>query len=50
MIFEKGDKVKLKNGSIVTINEQIKSLGTVEGYSTYENILVTTSMIQEKVN
>lgn len=49
-MYKDGDKVKLKNGNILTISEVIKSLDITEGYKTYENILVTPDMIEEKLN
>lgn len=49
-MYKDGDKVKLKNGSTVTISETLNSLDMRKAYKTYENILVTPDMIQEKIN
>lgn len=48
-MYEDGDKVKLKNGTIVTIRGIVNSLNFGEGYDTYENILVTPDMIQYQI-
>lgn len=49
-MYKDGDKVKLKSGSIVTISGSLNSLDMTEAYETYENIVVTPNMIQEKIN
>lgn len=49
-MYKDGDKVKLKNGNIVTISGLANSLDMTEAYKTYENVIITLEMIQEKVN
>lgn len=49
-MYRDGDKVRLKNGAILTIRRILKSVDMTEAYETYENILVTLDMIQEKIN
>ena len=48
-MYQNGDKVKLKNGTIVTISGIVYSLNFGEGYETYENILVTPDMKQYQI-
>ena len=49
-MYEAGDKVKLKNGCVVTIRGEVSSIDMTEGYTTYEMIVISPNMIQEKIN
>jgi hypothetical protein len=49
-MYEAGDKVKLKNGCVVTISGKVSSIDMTEGYTTYEMAIISPDMIQEKIN
>lgn len=49
-MYKDGDKVRLKNGCIVTISGEVSSIDMAEGYTTYEKVVISPDMIQEKIN